>query len=73
MDEYSFVITTDTCCDLPKSYLEENGVDLVTLYYNMNGVAYGNGIEMDVKEFYDKMRGGEMPTTMAANAGESGA
>ena len=43
MDEYSFVITTDTCCDLPKSYLEENGVDLVTLYYNMNGVAYGNG------------------------------
>lgn len=24
----------------------------------MNGVAYGNGIEMDVKEFYDKMRGG---------------
>lgn len=56
MDEYSFVITTDTCCDLPKSYLEENGVDLVTLYYNMNGVAYGNGIEMDVKEFYDKMQ-----------------
>ncbi|WP_178550157.1 DegV family protein [Frisingicoccus sp.] len=70
MDEYSFVITTDTCCDLPKSYLEENGVDLVTLYYNMNGVAYGNGIEMDVKEFYDKMRGGEMPTTMAANPEE---
>lgn len=70
MNDYSFVITTDTCCDLPKSYLEENGVDLVTLYYNMNGVAYGNEIEMDVKEFYDKMRGGEMPTTMAANPEE---
>lgn len=70
MDDYSFVITTDTCCDLPKTYLEENGVDIVTLYYNMNNVAYGGKLEMDVKEFYDRMRSGEMPTTMAANPEE---
>lgn len=70
MSDLSFMITTDTCCDLPKSYIQEHGLDVVTLYYNMKGVAYGKEIELEVKEFYDMMRGGEMPTTMAANPEE---
>lgn len=60
MSDLSFMITTDTCCDLPKSYIEDNGLDTVTLYYNMKGVVYGKEIELEVKEFYDMMRGGEM-------------
>lgn len=67
MDDYRFIITTDTCCDLPKEYIEENGIGVVTLFYNMKGVSYGGEKELPVKEFYDLMRGGEMPTTMAAN------
>ncbi|MDD3221032.1 MAG: DegV family protein [Clostridia bacterium] len=67
MDNYGFVITTDTCCDLPENYIKENGLGVVTLFYNMKGVSYGGEKEMEVKEFYDMMRGGEMPTTMAAN------
>ena len=58
MSDLSFMITTDTCCDLPKSYIEDNGLDTVTLYYNMKGVVYGKEIELEVKEFYDMMRGG---------------
>ena len=51
MSDLSFMITTDTCCDLPKSYIEDNGLDTVTLYYNMKGVVYGKDIELEVKEF----------------------
>ena len=70
MDRFNYVITTDTCCDLPKDYLKEKEIEEVSLYYNMNGTLYGNNQEMDIKEFYDRMRGGEMPTTMAANPEE---
>ena len=70
MGDFNFIITTDTCCDLPKSYIKENGLDVVTLYYNMKGVVYGKDVELDVKAFYDMMRAGEMPTTMAANPEE---
>ncbi|MDY5956979.1 MAG: DegV family protein [Frisingicoccus sp.] len=70
MNRFNYVITTDTCCDLPKDYLKEKEIEEVSLYYNMNGSVYGNDQEMDIKEFYDRMRGGEMPTTMAANPEE---
>ncbi len=70
MGDFNFIITTDTCCDLPKSYIKENGLDVVTLYYNMKGVVYGKDVELEVKAFYDMMRAGEMPTTMAANPEE---
>ena len=70
MNRFDYVITTDTCCDLPKDYLEEKEIEEVSLYYNMNGTIYGNHQEMGIKEFYDRMRGGEMPTTMAANPEE---
>ena len=70
MGDFNFIITTDTCCDLPKSYIKENGLDVVTLYYNMKGVAYGKDVELEVKAFYDMMRAGEMPSTMAANPEE---
>ncbi|MDY4835802.1 MAG: DegV family protein [Frisingicoccus sp.] len=70
MNRFNYVITTDTCCDLPKDYLKEKEIEEVSLYYNMNGTLYGNNQEMDIKEFYDRMRGGEMPTTMAANPEE---
>jgi DegV family protein with EDD domain len=36
----------------------------------MNGTVYGKDTSLEVKEFYDRMRNGEMPTTMAANPEE---
>lgn len=62
-----FVITTDTTCDLPKDYILEHNLKLLPLYYSFNGEVYGDKLELSPGEFFDKMRGGEMPTTMAVN------
>ncbi len=62
-----FIITTDTTCDLPKEYLDRHSIRLLPLYYNFDGVVYGETKDLSPKEFYDKMRGGAMPTTMAVN------
>lgn len=63
----NFIITTDTTCDLPQDYLEKHNIQLLPLYYNFNDVIYGEKNTLEPKEFYDKMRSGAMPTTMAVN------
>ncbi len=60
-----FAIVTDSGCDMPKEYLEENEVELVKLGFNMENVNYEgeNGEPIDSKTFYEKLRSGAMPTT----------
>lgn len=60
-----FDVLVDSGCDMPKEYLEENGVACVKLGFTMNNVNYeGEGGEkITEKEFYDKVRAGAMPTT----------
>lgn len=65
MNEY--IITTDTTSDLPQDYLNQHKIGLLPLYYSFNGTVYGDKLVLDPKEFYAKMRGGAMPTTMAVN------
>jgi DegV family protein with EDD domain len=63
-----YVITTDSTCDLPESFTKENNVDVIPVLYSVNDVVYGTPeSNMDIKEFYDAMRNGIMPTTMACN------
>ncbi len=62
-----YVITTDSTCDLPKSYVEENNLTILPLYFLMNDITYGGETTMNEKVFYDLMRKGTMPTTMACN------
>lgn len=62
-----FVITTDSTCDLPESYLAEHGIEVFSLNYIIDGETYGGDREMDPKAFYSKMREGKMPTTNACN------
>jgi len=62
-----FVITTDNTCDLPKEYVNKHNLKLIPLYYSFDGKIFGEDNDMEPKEFYDIMRGGKMPTTMAAN------
>ncbi len=62
-----YIITTDTTSDLPEDYLHQHNIGVLPLYYNMNGTVYGEGNVLEPKTFYDIMRGGAMPTTMAVN------
>lgn len=62
-----FKITTDTTSDLPAEYLSENQIGVLPLYYSFGETVYGAGNELDPHDFYEKMRNGQMPTTMAAN------
>lgn len=62
-----YIITTDTTCDLPEDYIKQHNIGLIPIYYNLNGTIYGDGNSQDPKSFYNIMRAGATPTTMAAN------
>ena len=67
----SYIITTDNMADLPKSYLEENGIRTISLTYFLDGKGYTEENSLPEKEFYDKMRNGSMPTTSQVNVQEA--
>ncbi|MDF2588071.1 MAG: degV family protein [Anaerocolumna sp.] len=62
-----FVITADSNCDLLPDYIKAKNIGIIPHYYDINGTTYGDEINLTPKEFYDKMRSGLMPTTMASN------
>ena len=62
-----FVITADSNSDLLDHYIKEKKIGIIPHYYDLEGITYGDEINLTPKEFYDKMRGGLMPTTMASN------
>ena len=62
-----FKIITDTTADLPESYIQENGLGIMVLPYIVDGVSYGGEQTMEVRELYDRMRQGMMPTTSQVN------
>lgn len=62
-----FVITADSNSDLLDEYIKENQIGIIPHYYDLEGITYGDEINLSPKEFYDKMRSGIMPTTMASN------
>jgi len=62
-----FIITTDATCDLPKEYIREHNLHIIPIYYSFDGIIYGDENHMEPKDFYDRMRSGFMPTTMAVN------
>jgi len=62
-----FVITTDSNSDLLEAYIKEKQIGIIPHYYDLEGITYGDEINLTPKEFYDKMRAGLMPTTMASN------
>lgn len=66
-----YVISSDTTCDLPESYVKEHDIDIHSLYYRFGDDVYGGDRQLTAKEFFDRVRAGEMPTTMATNPEES--
>lgn len=63
-----YVIFTDSSCDLSPALLAEWGVRCESLTFRFHGesVEWHNG-EMDGKEFYARMRKGQVATTSAVN------
>lgn len=66
-----FVLFTDNTCDMPKSFYEENGIEVLTLSCLMDGKRYTYEDSMPEKEFYAKLRAGSMPTTSQVNPDEA--
>ncbi len=70
MSEY--VIMTDSASDLPEEYIKEHNLDVLNLFYNLEGTIYGGEHLLSIQDFYQKMRAGSMPTTMAVNPEDAG-
>ena len=64
----SFVIHTDTGCDVRPAVLQEWGVSFTPLAFRFDGEnkEYTEA-DLSVKEFYDRMRGGAVARTSAIN------
>ncbi len=67
----TFKIITDSTSDLPKDYYKEHDLGLVSLSCLLDGVTYNKSRELDVYEFYEKLRNGSMPTTSQVNPEEA--
>lgn len=56
MNNKKLAIITDSSCDLPKKYIEENGIFIIPLQINMpDGKTYLDGITISPEEIYSKM------------------
>lgn len=63
------VIIIDSCCDLPKEYIDENNVPVLSMAVNFKGQEYKDdfGVSLPYKDFYDEVRKCEMPSTAQIN------
>ena len=67
-----FVIMTDSCCDMPAQLADELGIVVLPLTVLLGEDSFKNyldGREIGFKAFYDRVRGGAMPTTSAVSVG----
>lgn len=61
-----YILITDDSCDLPKSYLDENGIAVMHLSYTIDDKHY-KAYDMPPNEFYAMVRSGHMPITAQVN------
>ena len=69
----SFCLMTDSSCDLTDELARELNLCVVPLSVHMGGKTYRNyldGREISFHDFYDAVRGGEMPTSSAVSVGD---
>lgn len=66
-----FVITTDTTSDLPADYVSKHNLGMLSLTYTINDQTYNWFHPLPVKDFYNSMRDGSLPTTSQVNPEEA--
>lgn len=66
-----FKLMTDSCCDLPYTYLKEYDVDFISMTIQLNGKEYVDdlGETFDSEWFLQEIKNGGMPTTSQVNVG----
>lgn len=62
-----FVITTDSNSDLPVSYIQAHSTTIIPQYYSFGDTVYGDELNMEPSEFYERMKNGELPGSQANN------
>ena len=69
----SFILATDTSCDVLKSELAERDIEYIPLIFTINGTIHNDDFSTDAeyKAFYDGIRKGDMPTTSQINVAEN--
>lgn len=63
----AYRITTDTMSDMPKEYLQEHGIETISLTYTIGDEVYGKENSLTPKAFFDRMREGAVPTSSQFN------
>ena len=63
----AFCITTDSNSDLPKEYIEKYNTTIIPQYYSFGDTVYGDELNMEPSEFYQRMKDGELPKSQANN------
>lgn len=62
-----YCITTDSNSDLPQEYIEKYGTIIIPQYYSFGETVYGDELNMEPAEFYNRMKEGELPQSQANN------
>ena len=63
-------IVTDSTCDLPANVVEELGLTVIPMEFQLDGATYHNypdGREYDFHQFYEALRAGKTSTTSQVN------
>lgn len=68
----TFKLVTDSCCDLPYTFLEENDVDFISMTVHLNGKEMIDdlGKTFDYNYFIEEIQNGGTPTTSQVNIGQ---
>lgn len=67
----SYKLITDSCCDLPYTFVEEQDIDIVNLTVHMNGkeLLDDMGKTFDRNQFFQELKNGAIATTSQINIG----
>ncbi len=56
-------IITDATCDFLTEFYNTNNIELIPMNYMINGETFVDDKNINIKEFYENLRQGKMPTT----------
>ena len=62
-----YVITTDSNSDVLPKFVKANQLTIIPQYYAFGDTVYGDELNMEPHDFYETMRNGELPKSMANN------